>query len=95
MDEEGNVFGGVVVNSSINNVPINLKKWHIPLQQYRYPFLKYDSYINCLELKVVPIDKFYKWEDLGKMEEIDVSLIIDTIRKSPKENIEHGCASIK
>ncbi|MBR6083384.1 MAG: hypothetical protein IKP62_10765 [Salinivirgaceae bacterium] len=86
--ESGTVYGGVVINSSIDKVPSHLRNWYIPLQQYRYSFLQHDSYVNCLQIKEVPQNKFGSWLFLGCIEEIDLSLISNKLITSPMENAE-------
>lgn len=83
-DNVGNVYGGVIMNSDINKfMPASLIPYQIPVQKVRYPFLRYDSYINCADIKEVDISKFSDWEFLGAMEEIDFDIICETVRKSP------------
>lgn len=86
--ETGTVYGGVVINSSIEKVPLHLRNWYVPLQQYRYSFLQHDSYVNCLQLKEVPQSKFDGWRFLGCIENIDLEIISNKLTTSPMENAE-------
>ncbi|MDE6257892.1 MAG: hypothetical protein K2M53_05895 [Muribaculaceae bacterium] len=88
-DANGIVYGGVVINSMINkNLPAHLKMYHIPLKQAKYQFLRYDSFVDCLRLKIALPQKFNEWNFLGEIDEYDVELIKGTIKESPAESKE-------
>ena len=88
-DEEGNIYGGVIINSNINQrVPDSVKDWQMPIKQSKYKFLDYDSFVDCSKLKCTSIDKFGKWQFIGTIQE-DIDLIIGTIKESPNETPEH------
>ena len=72
-DSNGVAYGGVIINSQINK---NL-------------FLRYDSFVDCVRLKIAHPQKFNEWNYLGEVDEYDVELIIGTIKESPAESIEH------
>ncbi len=83
-DNDGNVYGGVIMNSEINKfMPQAIVSLQIPIQRIRYPFLRHDSYVNCAEIKEVSISKFSEWSFLGKIERIDFDIICEAVRKSP------------
>lgn len=89
-DEEGNIYGGVIINSNINQrVPDSVKDWQMPIKQSKYKFLDYDSFVDCSKLKCTSIDKFGKWQFLGTILQEDIELIIGTIKESPNETPEH------
>ena len=89
-DFEGNIYGGVIINSNINQrVPEAVKDWQMPIKCSKYTFLKYDSFVDCSKLKCASIEKFKTWKYLGFMELEDVELIIGTIKESPNETPEH------
>lgn len=89
-DEEGNIYGGVIINSNINQrVPDSVKDWQMPIKQSKYKFLDYDSFVDCSKLKCTSIDKFGKWQFLGTIINEDIELIIGTIKESPNETPEH------
>lgn len=47
-DEQGNVYGGILFNSKINqNLPTLIKDYHMPISAKAYPFLLHDSFLNC------------------------------------------------
>lgn len=89
-DEEGNIYGGVIINSNINQrVPDSVKDWQMPIKQSKYKFLDYDSFVDCSKLKCTSIDKFGKWQFIGTILQEDIELIIGTIKESPNETPEH------
>lgn len=89
-DSEGNIYGGVIINSSINQrVPQAVKDWQMPIRCSKYTFLEYDSFVDCSKLKCASIEKFNTWKYLGSIELEDVELIIGTIKESPNETPEH------
>ena len=88
-DSNGTVFGGVIIYSQINtNLPPHLKMYHMPIKQSKYPFLKHDSFVDCVRLKVAFPQKFNEWNYLGEIDEYDVQLIVGTIKESPVESKE-------
>lgn len=89
-DSEGVAYGGVIINSQINkNLPGHIKMYHMPIKQAKYPFLRYDSFVDCVQLKMAYPHKFNEWNYLGEIDEYDVELIIGTIKESPRESVEH------
>ncbi|MFG6386447.1 MAG: hypothetical protein K1V80_08265 [Muribaculaceae bacterium] len=89
-DAEGVAYGGVIINSQINkNLPGHIKMYHMPVKQSKYPFLRYDSFVDCIQLKRAYPHKFNEWSYLGEMDAYDVELIIGTIKESPRESAEH------
>lgn len=88
-DSNGLVYGGVIINSQINkNLPAHLKVYHMPIKQSKYPFLRYDSFVDCVRLKVAFPQKFNEWNYLGEIDDYDIELIIGTIKESPAESEE-------
>lgn len=89
-DKEGNIYGGVIINSNINQrIPDSVKDWQMPIKQSKYKFLDYDSFVDCSKLKCTSIDKFGKWQFIGIILQEDIELIIGTIKESPNETPEH------
>lgn len=88
-DSHGVAYGGVIINSCINrNLPPHLKMYHIPIKQSKYPFLRYDSFVDCVRIKVAYPQKFNEWNYLGKIDAYDIDLIIGTVKESPAESEE-------
>ncbi len=89
-DADGIAYGGVIVNSQINkNLPGHIKMYHMPIKRAKYPFLRYDSFVDCIQLKRVYPNKFNEWNYLGEIDDYDIELIIGTVRASPRANPEH------
>lgn len=85
-DDCGNVYGGVVVNSSVNSrLDQNVQDWHYPIKESRYSFLDHDSFVDCSQLKIAFIEKFSLWEYKGCIFKDDLDLIIGAVKSSPKE----------
>lgn len=85
-DGEGNVYGGVIINSRINQQMSQLvKDYHMPIKCAKYTFLRYDSFVDCLQLKTAPLSKLSSGNYKGKMDEEDTELILGTLKSSPRE----------
>lgn len=85
-DDEGYVYGGVIINSRINqNMDQTVKDYHMPIKCERYPFLRYDSFVDCLQLKTTPLAKLAQGKFVGKMVADDLNLVIGTLKESPRE----------
>lgn len=88
-DSEGNIYGGLIINSNINQrVPQAIKDWQMPIKCAKYAFLEHDSFVDCSRLKCASIEKFNAWKFLGFVDLEDVELIIGTIKESPNETPE-------
>lgn len=88
-DSDGNIYGGVIINSNINQrVPQSIKDWQMPIKCSKYAFLEHDSFVDCSKLKCASADKFDTWQYLGFIALEDVRLIIGTIKESPNETPE-------
>ena len=85
-DGEGNVYGGVIINSKINQLmDQTVKDYHMPIKCEKYPFLRYDSFVDCLCLKTALLAKFTMGKYVGKMTSEDLDLVIGTLKESPRE----------
>lgn len=85
-DDDGNVYGGVIINSRINQQMSQMvKDYHMPIKCSKYTFLKYDSFVDCLLLKTAPLAKLSNGNFKGRIDEDDLELIIGTIKNSPVE----------
>lgn len=83
-DGEGNIYGGVVINSRINGrIPVALQDLQMPIRKSAYPFLDHDSFVDCSKLVVVRAETFARWEFKGVISQDDVELISGTLRESP------------
>lgn len=83
-DSEGNIYGGIVINSQINrHLPPPLASLQIPILRIHYSFLDHDSYLDCASLKTVSPEKFQQWKYLGKLRDIDQTIVFDSVKNSP------------
>lgn len=89
VDDKGNVYGGVIINSHINpNIPPALRDFQMPISPKKYSFLDHNSQVDCSKLMVARIDTFAKWRFLGAIDDEDIKLIKGTIKESPVESRE-------
>ncbi len=87
-DEEGNVIGGLVINSNINyNLPTAITDYQLPVTVEQFPFLEYNSFINCSKIIIAKKSKFTKDTYRGAISDDEMlELIIDTVKESPTVN---------
>lgn len=88
-DDHGNVYGGVVYDTEINqnHVPPYLKDLFLPIDDIaKYPWLTHNCFIDCTELKLTKRQKLLKGKLVGSLDEEDIKLIINTVKMSPNEN---------
>jgi hypothetical protein len=57
----------------------------MPIKSTKYAFLQYDSFVDCLQLKIAPLSKLMAGNYKGKIDEEDTELIIGTLKSSPRE----------
>lgn len=85
-DGEGNVYGGVVINSKINkNLARRIADFQYPIRSDKYPFLRYNSFVNCIKLKTTSLSKLAMSDFVGSLDAEDVELIIGAVIESPME----------
>lgn len=83
-DEQGNVYGGILFNSKINqNLPVSIKDYHMPISAKDYPFLLHDSFLNCTKIFSVTSTHLWKGEKLGTINTTDFELICSTVCSYP------------
>lgn len=86
-DEYGNAYGGVVINSHVNqNMPMHIQNSHMPLNANNYEFLSHNSFIDCSKLFVVRKEKLNKESYKGFLSEEDLQLAIGTVKESKTIN---------
>lgn len=84
VDNDGNIYGGVVINHAINpNISIKKQHLHYPITVDKYPFLIQDSFVNCVDLKILSVEKLLSSEFLGEIQEDDLEIITMLIIQSP------------
>ncbi|KGF44959.1 hypothetical protein HMPREF0647_04720 [Prevotella bivia DNF00320] len=83
-DEQGNVYGGILFNSKINqNLPTLIKDYHMPISAKVYPFLSHDSFLNCTKIFSLTSTHLMKGEKLGTINTTDFELICSTVCSYP------------
>lgn len=87
-DEEGNIIGGVVINSNINyKLPSEITDYYLPIKVKQFPFLRYDSFVNCSKIIVARRNKFNKNTYRGTISDAEtLELIVETVKESPTVN---------
>lgn len=84
-DNEGNVIGGLVINSKINyNLPSTVTDYQLPITTEQCPFLQHDSFVNCSKIIVAKRTLFNKDSYRGEISDGELmELIINTVKESP------------
>lgn len=84
-DNEGNVIGGLVINSNINyNLPTSVTDYQLPVTVEQFSFLEHNSFINCSKIIVAKRSKFNKNTYRGVISDAEMmELIINTVKESP------------
>lgn len=87
-DNEGNVIGGLVINSKINyNLPPTVTDYQLPITVKQCPFLQHNSFVNCSKIIVAKRTKFNRGTYRGEIADDELmKLIIDTVKESPTVN---------
>jgi hypothetical protein len=89
-DSEGNVYGGVIFNTNINqNLALDIRDLHMPINHTKYDFLKHRCFVDCSRLKTASPNKLLKGQYLGNIDEEDLSLITGAVKSSPRETRAH------
>lgn len=87
-DEEGNIIGGVVINSNINyKLSSEITDYYLPIKVDQFPFLKYDSFVNCSNIIIAKRSKFNKDTYRGTISDVEImEVIVNTLKESPTVN---------
>lgn len=87
-DNEGNVIGGLVINSKINyKLPPSVTDYQLPVSVEQFPFLEHNSFVNCSKIIVAKRSKFNKTTYRGEISDTEMmELIINTVKESPTVN---------
>lgn len=87
-DNDGNVIGGLVINSKINyKLPPSVTDYQLPVSVQQFPFLEHNSFINCSKIIVAKRSKFNKTTYRGEISDTEMmELIINTVKESPTVN---------
>ena len=84
VDDDGTIYGGVVINHAINS-NISPKKQHLhhPISMSKYSFLEEDSFVNCVDLKTLSLEQLLLGEFLGNIQDDDLDIITMLVIQSP------------
>lgn len=87
-DNDGNVIGGLVINSKINyKLPPSVTDYQLPVSVQQFPFLEHNSFINCSKIIVAKRSKFNKTTYRGEISDTEMmELIINTVKENPTVN---------
>ncbi len=87
-DKDGNVIGGLVINSNINpKLPTIITDYHLPVSTEQCPFLKHKSFVNCSRLITANRNKFDRNTYRGEIKDAELmGHIINTVKESPTAN---------
>lgn len=86
-DEQGNIYGGVVFDSTINRdyISPDFVDFFLPIPCSRYSFLTHDSYIDCRRMKPMLLTTLLEGDYCGMIESADFDNIVKLIKMSPRE----------
>lgn len=87
-DNDGNVIGGLVINSKINNkLPSTITDYQLPITVEQCPFLNHNSFINCSKIIIANRTKITMQSYRGEISDPELmKLIFDTVKESPTIN---------
>ena len=87
-DSEGNVIGGLVINSNVNyNIPHTVTDYQLPVTVEQCPFLQHNSFVNCSRLIIPNREKFSRNTYRGTVDDKELmNIIIGTVKESPTIN---------
>lgn len=83
-DEQGNVYGGIVLNSKINpNLPPIVKQYHMPISAGNYTFLSHASFLNCSKMMTTTSTRLMQGKKVGTINDDDLEMIRTTVCNYP------------
>lgn len=87
-DNDGNVIGGLVINSKINNkLPSTITDYQLPITVEQCPFLNHNSFINCSKIIIANRTKITTQSYRGEISDSKLmELIFNTVKESPTVN---------
>lgn len=84
VDDDGTIYGGVVINHAINpNISPKKQHLHHPISMSKYSFLEEDSFVNCVDLKTLSLEQLLLGEFLGNIQDDDLDIITMLVIQSP------------
>lgn len=82
-DKAGYLYGGVVINSRINQkLPVHIQMYHYPISKASYAFLSHDSFIDCSTLMSVPASQLSTNTLCGELTPEHLGYVLDAVRQS-------------
>lgn len=87
-DKDGNIIGGLVINSNINTkLPSRITDYQLPVSVEQCPFLEHNSFVNCSRLITASRSKFGRTTYRGKIDDGELmEQIVNTVKESPTAN---------
>lgn len=87
-DKDGNVIGGLVINSGINyKLPSSITDYQLPVSVKQCPFLEHNSFVNCSRLITANRNKFGRTTYRGEITDSELmEQIVNTVKESPTAN---------
>lgn len=87
-DKDGNVIGGLVINSNINyRLPSTITDYQLPVTVRQCPFLEHNSFVNCSRLITANRNKFDRFTYRGEITDSELmEQIVSTVKESPTAN---------
>lgn len=87
-DKDGNVIGGLVINSNINyRLPSAITDYQLPVTVKQCPFLEHNSFVNCSRLITANRNKFGRSTYRGEITDSELmEQIVSTVKESPTAN---------
>lgn len=91
IDEEGNIYGGVVFDSEINpnHVSPMMMEFFMPIASSEYSFLTHDSFLDCSKLKPAVAEKLLEGQYMGNLKPVHMTEAKRLICMSPRESFVH------
>lgn len=91
IDEEGNIYGGVVFDSEINRNHVSpmMMEFFMPIAACEYPFLTHDSFFDCSKLKPAVAKKLLEGQYMGVLKPVHMTEAKRLICMSPRESFVH------
>ncbi len=91
IDENGNIYGGVVFDSEINRNYVSpmMMEFFLPISAGEYPFLTHDSFLDCSKLKPAIAKKLLEGQLKGILKPEHMIEAKRLICMSPRESFIH------
>lgn len=67
-------------------MPSSITDYYMSISCEKYPFLEYDSFVNCSTLKTSTVKKILAGGKSGEILQEDLDMIIGAVCESPNES---------